>query len=53
MHSPINEDAVVEEHGTCVCTGCIGFFRRCRNGEGELILVCSTCSLAFEEHEED
>ena len=53
MHSPIEEDAVVEEHATCVCTGCVGFFRRCRNGEGELILVCSSCSLAFEMDDED
>jgi hypothetical protein len=48
MQSPVDEDAVIEEHGVCICIGCVGFYRRCRDRDGELVLVCSSCSVAFE-----
>ena len=44
----IDEHAVVEERGLCICTGCTGFFRRCRDGSGELMLVCTHCALSVE-----
>jgi len=44
----IDEDAIVEERGLCICTGCTGFFRRCRDGSGELVLVCTDCALSVE-----
>jgi hypothetical protein len=44
----IDDDAVLEERGICLCTGCTGLYRRWRSGRGELLLVCSACAVAFE-----
>jgi hypothetical protein len=44
----IDEDIVVDEHGPCVCVGCVGQFRRVRDREGVLELVCIHCAVAFE-----
>jgi hypothetical protein len=44
----IDEDIVIDEHGACACTGCFGLFRRTRDGEGVLVLICTHCAVAFE-----